>query len=77
MHNHFHVHINRNQFSCIHCLVSEYSRIVRGFFRKNVIRELVQKVREATIYCLTTLAVSGLFLSGIYFFLVQLAQHGW
>lgn len=34
-------------------------------------------IKNGILYCLTTLAISGIFLGGAYLFLVQLAESGW
>jgi len=34
-------------------------------------------IKNGVLYCLTTLAISGIFLGGVYLFLVQLAESGW
>jgi hypothetical protein len=41
------------------------------------IRRLLQQHREKLMTCLAGLAVGGIFLAGIYLFMVQLAEFGW
>ncbi len=77
MQNQYHINTNRNQFIHTHQFGSEYARLLRRFAQYGSIKELLYKAKAATVHCLATLTVGGLFLSGTYFFLVQLANYGW
>lgn len=77
MQNHFHSDITRTPFLTMQRTTAECLTLLRRIFRKWSSHELLLKSRAAAAYCLTTLAVSALFLGGVYFFLVQLANYGW
>jgi hypothetical protein len=77
MQNPCHSHINRNPLYLKQNITIEYLQQLRRLLSKLCPKFLLKKVREAVMYCLTTVAVSGIFLGGVYLFLVQLANFGW
>ncbi len=77
MQNHCHSHINRNPFYVTQRITGEYLLQLRRLFSRYCPEVVLKKVREAVIYCLMTVAISAVFLGGVYLFLVQLADFGW
>ena len=77
MHDHYQVHFTRNQLVFAHQFTSGYSRAADRIFRKEWVKTLVHKTREAAVFCLAALTVGMLLLGGVSFFLIQLASYGW
>lgn len=65
-----------------HCTYEEQRttsarQLARHHAKKYLSEENLEQLKKSGITLLSTLAVGSLFLAGTYFFLVQLAQHGW
>lgn len=77
MHDQYQVHITRSQFIFAHHSTSHTSGVLGSLLRKEWVREVIHKTREAAVFGLATLTVGMLLLGGVYLFLIQLASYGW
>ncbi len=77
MQNHYHTNIDRTSIFYSQWINVELLPFLKKIWRRNILTDAIEKTKEATVYLLTTLAVSGMFLGGAYLFLRQLAEYGW
>ena len=77
MQNNYHTNVERTSLLYLQWINVELLPFVKKIWRRNILSDAIEKTKEATVYLLTTLGVSGIFLGGAYLFLRQLAEYGW